>query len=248
MSQTKSSKRCVPTTALTKPCEQCGAEIRGMPSELARKRFCSSACVGKSRKLVRKKTWVKIRCQECGVEFEVTPAWARNGRRKYCSKECHTKAGIAQIAQARLGVRHTDATRRKISEAVREKQLREKSSQWKGGRYTDSQGYAHTYIPDLPEADQVLARQMTRAKYVLEHRVVMARKLGRPLHRDETVHHRNGIKLDNAPENLILASRKDHSSLHREVEAELRRLREENLALRSLLGLSPQDGIPTSRS
>lgn len=39
---------------------------------------------------------------------------------------------------------------------------------------------------------------------ILEHRLIMAEIIGRPLARHETVHHKNGDRLDNRSENLEL--------------------------------------------
>lgn len=49
---------------------------------------------------------------------------------------------------------------------------------------------------------------------VLEHRIVMARIVGRPLRKDEDVHHINGIRTDNREGNLLLLSHASHTRLH----------------------------------
>lgn len=220
--------RSMPTTALTKPCEHCGELMRGMPARLAKRRFCTQACAGQARRKKRKVQWVKITCKHCRRSFEVTPAWARNGRRKYCSRACHAKANLS-----RLGKRHTKASRKKMADAATGKFLRENSSQWKGGRYKDRNGYLHVMIEVLPEPLRPFARKMVKGKYVLEHRAVAAMTLGRPLARTEIVHHRNGIKDDNRPRNLEVTDRRDHSKDHRKVERELVRIRAENKRLRA---------------
>lgn len=64
------------------------------------------------------------------------------------------------------------------------------------GWYLDSNGYQLVLDPEHPNA---------RANgYVLEHVKVMAAILERPLLPFEEVHHRNGVKVDNHPDNLEL--------------------------------------------
>lgn len=75
-------------------------------------------------------------------------------------------------------------------------------SAWKGGRFETDQGYVWVWVDP---ADPLSVVRDGRG-YVLEHRLVMARSLGRPLTRIETVHHINNDPGDNRLENLQLRS------------------------------------------
>lgn len=47
-----------------------------------------------------------------------------------------------------------------------------------------------------------------------EHRVVAEQELGRPLRPGEVVHHKDGNKLNNAPENLVVMTQAEHMREH----------------------------------
>lgn len=61
----------------------------------------------------------------------------------------------------------------------------------------------YRYVP-VPDEELHLS---DGAAYIAEHRLVVARTLGRALNEDENVHHKNGDRLDNRAENLELWSR-----------------------------------------
>lgn len=80
------------------------------------------------------------------------------------------------------------------------------NSAWRGGRTLDKDGYVLLWMPGHPEANQ--------HGQVREHRIVMARMIGRPLLRSEVVHHENDIRHDNRPENLrLFGSNGEHLSV-----------------------------------
>lgn len=75
------------------------------------------------------------------------------------------------------------------------------SPYWRGGRSVTTEGYVLITIAD---DDPLVSMRQLKNPVALEHRIVMARALGRPLFADENVHHINGDKMDNRLENLEL--------------------------------------------
>jgi len=74
---------------------------------------------------------------------------------------------------------------------------------WKGGRIIDQDGYVLVKCPDHPNND--------RQNYGREHRLVMEQTLGRYLDPQEVVHHKDGDKQNNHPDNLeVFGSNREH--------------------------------------
>ncbi len=113
-------------------------------------------------------------CSLCGEEFLVIHTEAET--RQFCSRTCSARNATPARDQSRLRRRGADHPR------------------WKGGRHFHRDGYVTVYVRD----------ENDKAKLVLEHRLIMANRLGRDLFDYETVHHKNGDKADNRLENLEL--------------------------------------------
>lgn len=150
-------------------------------------KFCSSECLrahhAKHLVGLRIKT-LDLICKVCGKAFQVL----KHHPRKTCSKKCHDRLLVENCSKMRP---HGNRYERTI---------------W-------PQGYVSLGISFLSEEDQKLARAMSRdGRRILEHRLVMAKHLGRPLERKDYVHHLNGNPADNRIENLSILSDREHGS------------------------------------
>lgn len=88
----------------------------------------------------------------------------------------------------------------------------------------DGGGYLRIWEPTHPAANQ---------GRVLEHRWLVEQRLGRHLLTAEHVHHVNGVKDDNRPENLAVLGHSEHSRLTgQERNAELAAMRAELIEYR----------------
>lgn len=188
---------------------------------------CSKGCANTYRSLKSGRPKTR-KCIGCGIVFEVEVA---SKMQEFCNRVCWrqnsskgTPGGVAaeDLSGRRFGLlvalsRATDGswmclcdcgtqtmaaggdlTRGRYSSCGCRKRLRgpNRKGRWIGGRTRTNFGYIHIWAPHHPYADG--------HGRVPEHRLVMETIIGRPVAPKETVHHKNGVRDDNRPENLEL--------------------------------------------
>lgn len=153
-------------------------------------------------------------CLICESKFYASVAKQKLGYSKYCSRKCfaisHTKTKAKVTCQICNVIFDVHQCRKNIAKFCTPKCRNENNRRqrhgsshpnWKGGRRVDSSGYVWVYAKNHPKSYN---------KYIREHRLVMENIIGRHLSNEENVHHKNGIKTDNRPDNLELVMHNNH--------------------------------------
>lgn len=137
-------------------------------------------------------------CERCGVEFKPT-----SNRSKWCSPEC--KMGARNCKQC--GIKFVPKKNTKMLFCSKGCHYEFKVPT--GSVIPHGDGYM---IIKVPNGEPGAGTLKGRKRWMFEHRYVMQKKLGRNLEPYEKVHHVNGVRDDNRPENLELWKTKGHPS------------------------------------
>jgi hypothetical protein len=198
-----------------KTCRACSKPFPCHTKEQAvRNKTCSKVCAnglvgqkakGRPSPFNRR---VTIACAVCGKTKAIPQAWRRRVETPVCSRQCNgVLRGEAWKAHAHKG---RAAWRPESEAALVERFTGPSNPSWKGGvTYRRRRGnYVSVRYVRCPPEFLPMARN---DGYVMEHRLVVARILGRCLTRIEAVHHIDHKPLNNHPANLMLfATNKDH--------------------------------------
>ena len=197
-----------------KVCQVCGLEWTPVTRyQATRNKTCSPACAARSTSLSKRgvpspRKSPPLTCPVCGVLFHRPPTKRRGDRPPTCSRQCR---GIRDTDLMRsLAPRGRGGWTEDSRRSYLEKMTGASNPAWKGG-VTYRRGKGNYIGPRYVRCPPELLVMARADGYVMEHRLVMARWIGRPLLRSEVVNHINHDPRDNRRENLELyPSNGDH--------------------------------------
>jgi hypothetical protein len=127
----------------------------------------------------------------------------KDKKTKYTGESC-PNCGLSRWVQVKDVGKYS-----KCRKCLNKGRTRENSGSWKGGIKSNHAGYKMVLL----QPNDPYYSMLNRSNYVMEHRLVMAKHIGRCLLNWEVVHHINGIKDDNRIENLkLIACNGEHNT------------------------------------
>lgn len=187
-------------------CLHCGGDFKMEYRRRNVKRdFCSVSCAASNSANQRRANAkrVTIECTHCKEGFEMLYSQTHGHRkesRKFCSRACKNES-------SKIAVPHFDCVQ------CGKNMARTKTNKKNGAGYNYSQKYCSKECQsDSMRKEFHIDKNGYKILHLLgrgdvpEHRYVMEKIVGRILFKDETVHHRNGLRSDNRPSNLELWS------------------------------------------
>lgn len=184
-------------------CDLCHTRYRKRADRVRTPDFCCLAC--RNLAAARKREERSLNCAYCGVSFIPRIYQISHGGGRYCSLKCSTTA--------RIGARNGPEAKAKAIATYRAN----------GHDKNRKRGPDHPQFYGRKICGGYVWIWNKERGYVQEHRLIMERKLDRPLVEVEIVHHINRDRTDNRIENLELMSRSEHAKEHSKESVAARR-------------------------
>ena len=194
---------CIPKKGVYKnirKCAVCGKEVIAWGIRAKRENiYCSIQC----RSIGLKSKNLNVTCPVCGKKFHLKPYIANDGNTHCCSRECCNKHRSQRFSGKG---NHQWGLKGKLN------------ASWKSDEKITVHGYKRVRRLEHPFKDC--------DGFVLEHRLIAERQIAthdqcieingkKYLNPSLVVHHKNGNKQDNRPENLQILTLPEHTHLHK---------------------------------